>query len=297
MNAESISLNCNGRLLYSESPMIMGILNVNRDSFYDGGKYLTEKDWLRQSEKILSEGAAIIDTGVVSTRPGAEAISADEEIRRLLPVIDSIKKTFPFSLLSVDTYRSDVARAAAEHGADMINDISGGSMDDKMFETIPDLKLPYILMHIQRTPYDMQHAPVYKNVVKEVSAFLFNAAAMLRERGVQDIVIDPGFGFGKTSDHNFEMLRNLRVFKTAACPVLVGVSRKSMIYRNLNITPNEALNGTTALHMAALMQGADILRVHDVKEAAETILLWKLINKSGKSMRPDQQPGNQTVIK
>ena len=271
------TLNCNGTLLDLSEPIVMGILNVTPDSFYDGGRFLKEKDILMQVEKMLTEGASIIDIGGMSSRPGAVLISNEEEIERVIPTIRLIKKTFPEAILSVDTWRSEVTRCSVEEGVGMINDISGGQYDVHLFETVASFKnIPFVLMHIKGTPDSMQLAPHYENVLEEILKYFIEKAGLLRELGVKDIVLDPGFGFGKTITHNYEILKNMHVFKIMEMPILAGISRKSMIYKYLDIEPKDALNGTSALHMIALQQGAKILRVHDVKEAIEIIKLYKM---------------------
>jgi dihydropteroate synthase len=271
------TLNCNGTLLDLSDPIVMGILNVTPDSFYDGGRFLKEKDILMQVEKMLTEGASIIDIGGMSSRPGAVLISNEEEIERVVPTIRLIKKTFPEAILSVDTWRSEVAQCSVEEGVGMINDISGGQYDVHLFETVASFKnVPFVLMHIKDTPDSMQLAPHYENVLEEILKYFIEKAGLLRELGVKDIVLDPGFGFGKTITHNYEILKNMHVFKIMEMPILAGISRKSMIYKYLDIEPKDALNGTSALHMIALQQGAKILRVHDVKEAIEVIKLYKM---------------------
>ncbi len=264
-------LNCRGKLLSLESPLVMGILNVTPDSFYDGDKYTTEKAWLAQTEKMLTEGASIIDIGCVSTRPGAIVPDANEELQRLIPVLQSITKRFPEAIISVDTFRAEVARESVNHGAAIINDISGGTLDDKMFETIAALKVPYILMHIKGTPANMHINPVYDDVVKETIVYLAKKAHQLTSMGVNDIIIDPGFGFGKTISNNFEMLNHLPYYKFLPYPLLVGISRKSMIWKTLKTTPDNALQGTNILNAISFISGADILRVHDVQPAIECL--------------------------
>ncbi len=272
-------LNCKGQLLSLESPLIMGILNVTPDSFFDGNIFTTEKAWLKQTEKMLSEGASIIDIGCVSTRPGAILPNLEEELDRLLPVLDSIMKYFPEAILSVDTFRAEVARASVNHGAAIINDISGGTMDAAMFETIAALHIPYILMHIQGTPETMQRNPIYKDVVKETMLYLSRKSNELTSLGVNDIIIDPGFGFGKNIKQNFEMMQQLHLYKFLDKPLLVGVSRKSMIWKTLESSPDESLNGTSVLHTISLLAGANILRVHDVKEAVECVKMAQELKK------------------
>ncbi|NUQ24181.1 MAG: dihydropteroate synthase [Saprospiraceae bacterium] len=272
-----LTLNMGGKLLSLHRPVVMGILNTTPDSFYAGSRVPGEKDLMESAASMLEEGAAILDVGGVSTRPGAAVVSEEEERRRVLPVIAAIKRHFPEALISVDTFRASVAAAAMAEGAVMVNDISAGRLDEAMYRTVADLEVPYVLMHMQGTPQDMQHNPVYGDVVLEVLDYLIAEVGKLRELGVKDIVIDPGFGFGKTITHNFQLLRSLHVLGILELPVLAGISRKSTIYKTLGVTAQEALNGTTALHMVALQQGARILRVHDVKPAQEVIRLWEAL--------------------
>ena len=254
----------------------MGILNLTPDSFFDGGLYQTEKALLNQVEKMLSEGADIIDIGGMSSRPGAKLIPLEEELNRVLPAIKIILKEFSNCILSIDTVRSEVARQTIGDGASIINDISAGTIDDKMFKTVGEINCPYILMHMQGIPEDMQKQPDYGgHVVTTVMDFLIEKMGQLRALEVKDIIIDPGFGFGKTIDHNFELLKNLASFRILEVPILIGLSRKSMIHKLLEIKPETALNGTTALHFAALENKAKILRVHDVLEAKQTLTLWE----------------------
>jgi dihydropteroate synthase len=254
----------------------MGILNVTPDSFFDGGRYSGKDAALKQAEKMLSEGATMLDVGGASSRPGAAEVSEKEELERVIPVVEGIKSHFPEAVISVDTWRASVAKAAVEAGASMVNDISGGQFDEQMFETVAALNVPYILMHIQGTPATMQQNPQYDDVVTEVLDFFIQKIEKLRTLGVKDIVLDPGFGFGKTVEHNYQLLKNLHVFSNVTgLPVLAGISRKSMICKVLKVNPEHALNGTTALHMVALQQGAKILRAHDVREAMEVIRLWE----------------------
>ena len=269
------TINCGGRLLDLRVSRVMGILNVSPDSFYDGGRYMVESAILRQVEKMLVDGADIIDVGGMSSRPGATIISEEDEIGRVLPTVKAILKLFPECILSVDTIRSEVARSAVGEGVGMINDISAGEMDERMFPTVAELSVPYVLMHIRGIPKTMQDDPEYKDVTLEILDYLIAKVGRLRELGVKDIVIDPGFGFGKTVGHNFELLGSLDVLGILGLPVLVGLSRKSMIHKTLGVTAGEALNGTTALHVVALERGAKILRVHDVKEAKEVIRLFE----------------------
>jgi len=276
------SLNLNGKMINLNSPMVMGILNVTPDSFYDGGVYITESKIVKRAAQILDEGGQFIDIGAMSTRPGAAEISLQEELDRLLPAVKAVKAEFPEASLSVDTYRSEVVNAVyTEIGDFIVNDISGGTFDTNMFETVAKLHLPYILMHSKGKSDKMQNLPIYEDVVKEVVLFLSAQVLKLRHLGVCDIIIDPGFGFGKTADHNFEILNRLDAFKIFELPILVGVSRKTMIWKTLGISPEESLNGTTVLNTLALSGGCDILRVHDVKAAAETIKLVGKIKNIG----------------
>ena len=266
-------LRANGKTLSLKKPVVMGILNLTPDSFYDGGMLPSEKELLTKAEKHINEGADIIDIGAVSTKPNATKVSEEEELKRLLPTLKLLRKEFPTIFVSVDTFRSTVAKAAAQEGADMINDISGGTFDNNMFNVIAKLKLPYVMMHIQGTPQTMQQNPQYKNVVTDVFDFLNTQVKQAKQKGVKQIIIDVGFGFGKTLEHNYELLAKLKYFETLGFPLLVGVSRKGMIHKPLNITAHEALNGTTVINTLALLNGANILRVHDVKEAVEAIRL------------------------
>ena len=256
----------------------MGIINVTPDSFYDGGKNFFQSAILQTTEKMLLEGATFLDIGGYSTRPGAKEIMEDEELSRTLGAIDLILKNFPETLISIDTYRSKVAKEAIKSGAALVNDVSGGSLDSQMFETVADLKVPYILMHMRGTPKTMASLTDYKNVTLEVLKYLSHKIHLARAAGINDIIVDPGFGFAKTRKQSFELLNNLELFRNLEAPVLVGVSRKSFIYKTLEVLPDKALNGTTALHMAALTKGASILRVHDVKEAVECVKLFQNLN-------------------
>ncbi|MDX1666302.1 MAG: dihydropteroate synthase [Saprospiraceae bacterium] len=269
------TLNCRGKLLSLDSPAIMGIINLTPDSFYDGGSLGSDTELLNRAEKMLSHGAAILDIGGMSSRPGAEIISVDEELRRVLPGIELLVKNFPEAILSIDTVRAEVARKCVEAGARIVNDISAGRFDPEMYQTVSDLGVPYILMHMKGRPKDMQQQPEYEDVVCEVLDFLTAEVGKLRSLGVVDIILDPGFGFGKTVAHNYQLLNKLHLFRIGGLPLLCGISRKSMICKVLGVKPASALNGTTALHMVALQQGANILRVHDVEEAAEVVRLWE----------------------
>lgn len=268
------SINCRGKLLHFDRPRIMGILNLTPDSFYDGGAYADEKQWIDRVDEMLEEGADILDLGAVSTRPGAPDVSLEEEWDRLAPALESIRKHSNKAIISIDTFRGEVARRAIENGADLINDISGGTLDHEMFDTIAKLQVPYVLMHIQGTPQSMQENPMYDHVVNDVKTWFIERIYALRQRGLHDLIVDLGFGFGKTVEHNYSLLRHLDEFNIFEAPILVGVSRKSMVNRVLKTKPETALNGTTALHMLALQNGASLLRVHDVKPAKECIDLW-----------------------
>ena len=267
----------NGNFDDFSTPVVMGILNVTTDSFYDGGKYLSELEITKQIRKIDKEGAKIIDVGASSSRPGSIPVSEKTEIERLLPAIELIKKNSPNLKISIDTFRSSVARQCIKNGADMINDISAGEKDKKMFETIAELNVPYIMMHMKGNSLTMQKNPNYDNIVNEIFIYFEKKIKTLNSLGFNKIIIDPGFGFGKTLEHNYEILRNLSKFKKINLPILVGVSRKSMIYNLLNITADQALNGTSIINTIALNNGANLLRVHDVKEAAECIKIMKQI--------------------
>ena len=269
------SINLGGELIDFTIPVVMGIINVTPDSFYDGGKIEDEKSLLSTVEKMIVAGVSIIDVGAVSTRPGAQLSSTKEELERLLPAVKAIRSEFPDIALSIDTFRSWVAaRVIDEFGPVIVNDVSGGSFDSKMFETIGKLGVPYILSHIQGTPGNMQDNPEYADVIREISAFFSEKIKKLTMYGVNDVIIDPGFGFGKNLEHNFELLNRLDSFKVFQLPVMVGLSRKSMIWKALEIEPNAALNGTTVANTMALIGGADILRVHDVKEAIEAVKIF-----------------------
>lgn len=268
------TLNCNGRIVDLSQAQIMGILNLTPDSFYDGGRYEGEAA-LRQVENMLVEGADIIDIGGMSSRPGAELVSLEEERKRVIPVIRSILNAFPETILSIDTVRSEIAKEAYACGVGIINDISASKVDSGMYDILGQLKVPYVLMHMQGLPNNMQQNPNYSNVTKDVLDFLIEELGRLKAYNPTDVIIDPGFGFGKTVEHNYELLKNLGLFKILECPIMVGISRKSMISKVTGSSSEEALNGTTALHMLALQNGADILRVHDVKEAVEVRKLYQ----------------------
>lgn len=270
-----ITIDCNSKLLDLSTPAIMGILNLTDDSFYDGGQHNSIKKALLQTEKMLDDGAKIIDIGAYSSRPKAKHISLDEEWQRLEKTLQIINKEFPQAILSVDTFRSEIARRSVDNGADIINDISAGNLDPHMFDTVADLNVPYIMMHMQGTPQTMQDNPHYDCIQKEVANYFLNKVKTLQQKGLRKIIIDPGFGFGKTLEHNYQLLNNLEELHTLELPLLVGVSRKSMVYKVLETDAKNSLNGTTAIHTLCLSKGASILRVHDVKEAVECV---KLIN-------------------
>lgn len=268
----------NGKNLDLSSPKVMGILNLTPDSFFDGGKHSSIDIQLKRVEQMLEEGASIIDLGAVSTRPGALKVSESEEMDRLFPSLESIRHYFPDVFLSIDTYHASVAEEAVKLGADMINDIYGGRYDEGMLETIARLNVPYIMMHMKGKPETMQHNPHYKDVIAEIAYFFQQQISKLRKMDFGQGLIDPGFGFGKTIDHNFEILRRLPEFQTLGCPVVIGLSRKSMIQKSLSVTVDEAGNGTTVLHTIALLKGAGILRTHDIKEAVQAINLVEIVS-------------------
>lgn len=283
MHDSDLFLKLKGKLYDLRTPVVMGVVNITPDSFFAFSRYKSDRTLLQQVETFLAEGATIIDVGGYSTRPQAAPVSVDEEIKRISEALEIICKRFPETVLSVDTFRSPVARMAVqEYGVAMINDIGGGTLDQLMFETIADLQVAYVLMHTRGNPQHMQEQTQYEDVVADVLQFLAKRVAQLRLLGVHDVVIDPGFGFAKTLEQNYEMMSKLPVFRQIQAPLLVGISRKSMIYKLLEITPEEALNGTTALNMLALMGGASILRVHDVKEAVEAIRIFNAYTQSTK---------------
>ncbi|MBR4135165.1 MAG: dihydropteroate synthase [Bacteroidales bacterium] len=272
----SFQLNFSGHLLSLSSPVVMGILNVTADSFFDGGRYTTEEAILQRAAQIVEEGAAIIDVGAVSTRPNALEIPAEQELKTVSETVKLLRQHFSTIPISVDTWRASVAKEAVKAGASMINDISGGTFDEEMIPLIGALQVPYCLMHTTAKPDVMQQQTHYDNLIADILQFLGRQLEQLHRLHVHDIVVDPGFGFGKTLEQNYELLKNLNAFHSLGLPLLVGVSRKSMIYKLLNITPQEALNGTTAVHTLALLKGAHILRVHDVREAVETIRIFEI---------------------
>jgi len=273
------TLNCKGQLLDLSSPKIMGVLNMTPDSFYDGGMYVHLDNAMKNVEKMILEGADIIDVGGMSSRPGAEIISVEKELSRVLPVISAIAVRYPNQLISIDTVHGEVAKKAIDAGASIVNDISGGSIDSGIYQVCIDERVPYVLMHIQGKPENMQDNPSYENVTLDILSYLKQKVYELRKMGMKDIVVDPGFGFGKTIEQNYELLRKMNVFNILECPILAGVSRKSMIYKYLNITPQEALNGTSIANTYALINGAKILRVHDVNEAKECLQLFEIMSK------------------
>jgi dihydropteroate synthase len=270
-----MTINCRGNLIDLSSPKVMGIINVTPDSFYDGGKTFSEKEILKQAEKMFSEGATFLDIGGYSTRPGADEISETEEIKRVAGAIESILKKFPETLISIDTFRSEVAKKAVEAGSAIVNDVSGGILDNEMYKIVAKLKVPYILMHMRGTPKTMTKLTDYKNVTVEVLKDLSEKIALARAEGINDIIADPGFGFAKTREQSFQLLNNLELFQNLKVPILAGLSRKSMIYKTLATSAENALNGTTSLNTIALLKGASILRVHDVKEAVECVKLFE----------------------
>jgi dihydropteroate synthase len=267
-------INCKGQLIDLSTPKVMGILNVTPNSFFDGGKYSNEDEIISRVDKMLAEGATFIDIGAYSSKPSAEFVSEKEEIERIVPAIELILKHFPETLLSIDTFRAEVAKASIESGAAIINDIAAGELDDKMFDVIADYNVPYIMMHMRGNPQTMQSLTEYEDIVKEMLFYFSEKVHKARSLGINDLILDPGFGFAKTTDQNYEVLQKMELFNLLELPVLAGVSRKSMIYKTLNNTPQEALNGTTFLNTIALTKGAKILRVHDVKEAMECVTLF-----------------------
>jgi dihydropteroate synthase len=269
-----MTINCNGKLIDLTSPKVMGILNVTPNSFYDGGKHLEEKVILKQVEKMLSEGATFIDVGGYSSKPNTEEVSEEQELQRILPVVQNIIKEFPNTVISIDTFRSKVAQAAVENGAAIINDISSGNLDGNMMKTVAQLQVPYIMMHMKGTPQTMQSLAHYENIVKEMLFYFSEKIAQARSFGINDLILDPGFGFAKTVEQNFEVLSKLELFQITELPILAGLSRKSMIYKTLDTKAEFALNGTTSLNTISLLKGTKILRVHDVKEAVECVQLF-----------------------
>ena len=277
---KNMTLNINGSLFDLSSPKVMGILNVTPDSFYDGGNFSNENKIIEQVRKMISEGADIIDIGGYSSRPGAKNISIKEEENRVIPVIKLISKIFKKTIISIDTFRSEIAKKALDNGASLVNDISGGELDPEMYKSVSQYKAPYIIMHMKGNPSNMQDDPKYDNVTVEIIKDLTRKIQNAEESGIIDIIIDPGFGFGKTLNQNYKLLNDLKLFKTFKRPILTGLSRKSMIYKVFKNSPKEALNGTICLNTVALINGANILRVHDVKEAKETIKLFNCLQEN-----------------
>ena len=273
-----MTINCKGKLVDLSSPKVMGILNVTPDSFYDGGQYKDESSILNQVETMLTEGASFIDIGGYSSRPGADHVNETEELNRVVPVIELILKHYPETLISVDTFRSEVAKQSIDVGAALINDISAGQLDDNMISTVGQLGVPYIMMHMKGNPKTMQQQTDYDDLIKDICFYFSERIAEAHAAKINDIIVDPGFGFAKTLEQNYELLNNLELLKIIDKPLLAGVSRKSMIYKTLKTTSEKALNGTTALHMVALEKGARILRVHDVKEAMECVTLFNQLH-------------------
>lgn len=271
-------INCKGNLIDLSTPKVMGILNVTPNSFFDGAKYETETQILNRVDQMLTEGADFIDVGAYSSKPNAEEVSEKDELKRLIPVIQLLIKKYPDLLISVDTFRSEVARKAIQNGACMINDISAGSLDEKMMATIAEFQVPYIMMHMRGTAQTMMQLTHYEDIVKELLFYFSEKVSQARALGINDLIVDPGFGFAKTLEQNFEVMQKLELFGILELPILAGVSRKSMIYKPLGSSPEKALNGTTALNMIALTKGASILRVHDVKEAVECVKLFSLMS-------------------
>ncbi len=274
------SINCKGKILNLSEPVIMGIINATPDSFYEGHLKYGKEDIVKMAGKMINEGAAILDVGGQSTRPGSQPIAIEEELNRVIPVIESVHSKYSDTIISVDTYNSQVAIAAVEAGASIINDISGGNLDKAMIPAVAALKVPYVCMHMQGTPATMQKEPKYADIVKEILDYFINKIEECNKAGIKDVIIDPGFGFGKTIEHNFQILKKLSALSITNRAILVGLSRKSMIYKTLGIPVTDALNGTTVLNTMALLNGASILRVHDVKEAKESITLYNAYKKA-----------------
>ena len=273
-----MTINCKGTLIDLSTPKVMGILNITPDSFYDGGRYKNDTSILNQVENMLIEGATFIDVGAYSSRPGANHVSEAEELKRIIPIVELLIKQFPSINLSIDTFRSNIAKECINTGAAIINDISGGKLDEKMLETVGKLGVPYVMMHMKGTPQTMQQHTDYNDLIKEIIYYFSERVAEARSHKINDIIIDPGFGFSKTLEQNYSLLNHLELLNMLEQPMLVGVSRKSMIYKLLDTNPKEALNGTTSLNTIALLKGAKILRVHDVKEAMECIKLTNQLN-------------------
>ena len=272
-----MTINCKGNLIDLATPKVMGILNITPNSFYDGGKFQEESVILKQVEKLLNEGATFIDIGAYSSKPNAEFVSEEEELQRILPVLQQIIKQFPEAIISIDTFRAEVAKQSVLNGAALINDISAGYLDEKMLPIIAELQVPYIMMHMKGNPQTMQSLTHYDDIVKEMIYYFSERIFEARKLGINDLIVDPGFGFAKTLEQNYEVMQKLNIFKQLELPLLVGISRKSMIYKLLETSAQEALNGTTFLNAIALEKGANILRVHDVKEAVECVKLFGML--------------------
>jgi len=273
------TINCKGKIINLSAPIVMGVMNITPDSFYDGGKYRNPLDAIKKAEQFLGEGADILDMGAASSRPGAGIIDPEEEQARLMPALGAVVKQFPQAIISIDTYHASTARKAIEAGGHLINDISAGEIDKRMFDTVAELQVPYIMMHMQGRPDNMQLKPAYRHLIKDIAFYFSEKIHALKDKGVHDIILDPGFGFGKTLEQNYQLLAGLDYFRMFELPILVGFSRKSMINKVLGVPPAKALNGTTVLNTLALEQGADILRVHDVKEAREAIKICSFYQK------------------
>ena len=272
-----MTLNCNGKLIDLSTPKVMGILNVTPDSFYDGGKFKNDKSFLSQAEKLINEGADFVDIGAYSSKPGADFVSEKEEINRLIPIVRLIHNTFPDTPISIDSFRSKVIKKSIQAGGAMVNDISAGQLDPMMFETVGKLGVPYVMMHMRGTPQTMQQMTTYSEIIKDIYYYFSERISQAKKHQINDLIIDLGFGFSKTLEQNFKLLHSLEFYTNLNLPVLVGISRKSMIYKTLDTDPDNALNGTSALNMIALNKGAKILRVHDVKEAMECIKLHRAL--------------------
>ena len=273
-----MTINCKGQLIDLTKPKVMGILNLTPNSFFDGGKYTNEAEIIAQVGKMLSEGATFIDIGAYSSKPNAEFVSVEEEMARIVPIVELLVQQFPQILISIDTFRSEVAEACILKGAALINDIAAGKLDDTMLNTVAKYNVPYIMMHMRGNPQTMQSLTEYQDVVKEMILYFSERIAAARSLGINDLIIDPGFGFAKTVEQNYEVLQKMELFQQLDLPILAGISRKSMIYKVLNCNASESLNGTTVLNTVSLLKGANILRVHDVKEAVECVTLFNAIN-------------------
>jgi len=272
------SLNCNGKLLLIDKPLVMGVINLTEDSFYEGSRFKNSDKIKDKVSQMIDEGTAIIDLGAQSTRPGSVRVTADEELERLLPVIETLKENMPEIIISIDTYHSKTAEESVKAGAAIINDISAGEMDKNMIKTVAKFNVPFICMHIKGVPETMQHQPYYEDIKKEILDFFISKTKECKEEGINDIIIDPGLGFGKNISQNLHLLKHLEIFKMLEKPIMIGVSRKSTIYKTLKITAEESLNGTTVLNTIGLLNGASILRVHDVKEAMQAVKLFQSYN-------------------